>query len=61
VSCCLWRPAFFLKGNGLGVHLGKVELGGVEGKETVVSMYCMREESIFNKKYIKSEQLRTLI
>lgn len=26
------------------------ELGGVEGKETVVGMYCMRKESIFTKK-----------
>jgi hypothetical protein len=28
------------------VDLG-VELGGVEGRETVVEMYCMREESNF--------------
>lgn len=26
------------------------ELEGVEGKETVVGIYCMRKESIFTKK-----------
>ena len=29
------------------------ELGGVETGETVVRMYCIREESIFNKKKLK--------
>ena len=28
----------------------RVCLGGEKGGETVVEMYCMREESIFNKK-----------
>ena len=28
---------------------GRGQLGGVEGGESVVGMYCMREESILNK------------
>lgn len=43
-----WWPALFLKGCGEG--MGPLwELGGVEGGETVISIYCIREESIFNK------------
>lgn len=30
----------------------KGELGEVEGGETVVEMYCMREKSIFNEKLV---------
>lgn len=29
---------------------GAGELGGVEGEETVVRKYCMREESIFSRR-----------
>lgn len=42
ISCFL----LYSRGNQVGVDLG-VELGGVEGRETVVEMYCMREESNF--------------
>lgn len=27
----------------------KEELGGVEGGDTVIGIYCMRKESVFNK------------
>ena len=42
-----WRPALFWRETG-GVNLGergsREELGGVEGEEAVVGVYCMREE-----------------
>ena len=33
-------------------------MGGMEGGVTVVSMYCMREESVFNKK--KRERAKSI-
>lgn len=36
------------KGNGSGWEGGQEELGGVEGGETMVRMYCKGEELIFN-------------
>lgn len=30
-----------------------VELGRIEGEETMVRMYCMREDSIVNKNFKK--------
>jgi hypothetical protein len=32
---------------------GEEELGGAEGRETVIRIYCMRKESIFNKRMEK--------
>lgn len=43
-GCCFLEACSFLKGN------RESESGGVEGGEIVVSVYCMREEYIFNKK-----------
>ena len=42
----------FLMRNRKGVNLeGSGEkVGGVEGQETVLRIYCMRKESIFNKR-----------
>lgn len=55
--CCLMETCSFLKGKGEGVDLGeRARLGGMEGEGTVVGMYCMREESTFNK-IIKSVEL----
>ena len=42
----------FLMRDGKGEYLEKREmgvLGGVEGGETIIRIYCMRKESIFNK------------
>lgn len=49
---CLLGACSFLKGSRGGVDLGegKGELGGVEGVETMVLLYCMREESFQLKK-----------
>jgi hypothetical protein len=48
---CLLKASSFLKGNKGEVDLverGDVgELGGVEGRKTVVRPCCMRDESIF--------------
>lgn len=49
VLCCYpGRPALFLKCNGAGVDLGKMEvdgkLGGVEGGEDILGVYCIRDE-----------------
>lgn len=47
-----WRPAFFWGRNRRGVGLGKRELGRqLEGVDTVVRIYCLREDSIFNKSF----------
>lgn len=53
--CLIWglslKDCSFLKRNKGGVALGERRdggLGGVEGRETVVWIYCMREESIFS-------------
>ena len=51
-DCCPWKTCSFLKGNrgpvDLGEKGGEQGVGGEEGGEAVVRMYCMREESIFN-------------
>lgn len=48
------------RGNGF-VGEGRWEkLGGVEGEETVVEAYCMREKSVFDKKK-KSKTFKILI
>lgn len=51
-GCCLLKTCSFLKGNGGGSELeerrDKGKLGEV-GVEIVVSIYCMRDESIFRK------------
>jgi hypothetical protein len=61
-----WGPAFFWKGNKLGVELqwreGRLRgLRGVERGETMVRMYCMKEKSIFNKIKYMSLQVKRLI
>ena len=51
-DCCHLKASSFWMGDGWEVDPGERgggKLGGV-GEETVVRMYCMREESIFNKK-----------
>lgn len=56
--CHIWllslRDHSSLKGNGEGMDLqengGGGHLGGLEGGETVVEIYCLREKSVFNKK-----------
>lgn len=53
VSC---RPVLFWRGNeGEWIREGNSpeKLGGVEGGEIMVGMYCKREESIFNKNKIE--------
>ena len=50
--CCSLAGLFFSEGR--STRSGSEERGGgeldvVEGGEIVVGMYCMREESIFNK------------
>ena len=47
----VWGACSFLSGNGRRVDLGEREYGKlrVKGRETVVDMYCMREECIFNQ------------
>jgi len=48
---------FFLKRNREGVDLGEREIGGiggVEGGETLIGVYCIQEECIFNLKKIKT-------
>ena len=51
-GCCLLEACSFLEGNQCGVEVdlrvNRVELGEVGGGETVVEMYCIREEYIFN-------------
>jgi hypothetical protein len=37
---------------GEGTERWECELGGAEGGETVVEMYCMTEKSIYNKKFV---------
>jgi hypothetical protein len=39
-------------GKGVDSHSkgGMVKLGGAEGRETLIRTYCIRKESIFNKK-----------
>ena len=44
---CLLEVCSLLKGKQREREV-RAELGGVERGETVVGMYCMREESIFN-------------
>ena len=43
----------------MGIDLEKMgdgkKLGAVEGRETIVRIYCTREESIFNKREEKSK------
>lgn len=54
--CCDWLLSlgclFFFEGKQMRVDLrereGGRELGGVAGRETIVRMHCMREESIFD-------------
>lgn len=49
---CLIVPCFLL----FGFHLLEAcfsDQGGVEGKEAVIRLYCMREESILNKNILK--------
>ena len=53
LGCCLLETYFILKRDG-GEEEGK-QLGGVEGGETVVRVYCMKEESIFNLKRRKKD------
>lgn len=52
------------KGSGSGWEGSGEKLGGVEGGETVIGIYCMRKESIFNKRknknYKKNARLRYL-
>ena len=38
------------KGSGSGWEGSGEELGGVEGGETIIGIYCMKKESIFNKR-----------
>lgn len=48
------RPLVLLKRKQRSRYRGKGrwrELGGIEEGEIVVGMYCINEESIFNKKY----------
>lgn len=45
---CLIVPCFLLFGFPL-----LEDQGGVEGKEAVIRLYCMREESILNKNILK--------
>lgn len=51
-GCCLLEAWSFLKGHEERVDPGEradvVELGEAEGGETMVEMYYMREESVFN-------------
>lgn len=53
-SCCLLEVCSFFKGNGRDVELeerGEVGgLGRLDGVETVVRLYSMKEEFIFNFK-----------
>jgi hypothetical protein len=48
-----WRPDIFSQETAMGMILGggsKLEgLEEVEGEEIVIRIYCMREESTFNK------------
>jgi hypothetical protein len=42
LGCCLLEACSFLKENGGRLGLGKRGVGVVEGEETVVRMYCMK-------------------
>jgi hypothetical protein len=61
-GCCLLETCSSCgrneKENRSGGEVGGEELGGGEGGETVVRVYCMREESIFNEKETKEENTR---
>ena len=47
-ACCfLMRHRKGMDPEGKG---GEEEVEGVEGEETVIRIYCMREEFVFNKK-----------
>lgn len=48
VDCCLLKAYFFLMGERAWVDPRRGELERVEGVETVVNVYCLTEESIFN-------------
>lgn len=51
-GCFLLEACYFLMRNKKGVDLerrgGGEELGGVETVETILRIYCVRKESIFN-------------
>jgi hypothetical protein len=54
--CYLLEACSFLRRDRKEVDLdgrrGREELGGIEGREAVIRKYCMRKESIFNKRAI---------
>ena len=55
VSCCLLETYSFL---GSGREEKLEDLGGMKEGKMVVSMYCMRKESIFNLKEKENETQR---
>lgn len=56
--CCVWLLSLVdlllserkQSGRGSGEWAGEGELGGLEGGNTVVRIYCMKEESVLHRK-----------